>query len=83
MNRNARIKETSNKGSTVKSMIETLYRDDGLYITADVRERDDVESGRSLTGITIANGDSAHGWAVNLNGRQARTLLRVLQKAVF
>lgn len=78
-NRNARIRESMTSGSTLE--VETAFRDDGtLLASADVRERSDVGTGRSLTGLSVK---TAGGRNIRFSGAEARTLLRVLQQAAY
>lgn len=75
-NENARIAET---GEGSRTEVATANRDFGtLEATAQVRLRNDVESGRSLTGLSIK---TSSGQRVRLSGHEARTLLRVLERA--
>lgn len=77
-NRNARITESDFSGGIE---IETKGRDYGtLLARADIRERNDVASGRSLTGLSIT---TAGGRNIRFSGPEARTLLRVLEKAAY
>ena len=76
-NENARITETG-EGARVEVM--TANRDLGtLEATARVRLRNDVETGRSLTGVSIK---TSSGRQIRLSGHEARTLFRVLERAV-
>ena len=77
-NRNARIREAMVSGSTLE--VQTAGRDAGTLVArADVRERTDVETGRSLTGLSIR---TSGGRNIRFSGPEARTLLRVLEAAV-
>jgi hypothetical protein len=77
-NRNARIREEMTTGSTLE--VQTAYRDEGTMVArADVRERTDVLTGRSLTGLSVK---TAGGRSIRFSGQEARTLLRVLEQAV-
>lgn len=77
-NRNARITESLTTSTTLEVL--TSNRDEGTMIArADVRERSDVETGRSLTGLSVK---TAGGRNVRFSGPEARTLLRVLDQAV-
>ena len=77
-NRNARIEQRLTSGSTLE--VVTARRDEGcLEARVDVRERTDVRTGRSLTGLSVR---TAGGRSIRFSGREARTLLRVLQHAV-
>lgn len=76
-NKNARI-TTSFTDSGMR--VETSYRDFGTLETAiDVRFRNDVESGRSLAGMSLKTAGGRH---IRLNGHEARTLFRALEQAV-
>jgi len=76
-NENARITETV-EGTNIE--VTTSYRDTGtLEATANVRERNDVYTGRSLTGLSVK---TSGGRNIRFSGREARTLLRVLEQAV-
>lgn len=76
-NRNARIGETPVTGTTLE--VETRNRDEGTMVAvADVRLRNDTETGRSLTGLEVTR---ANGRSMYFTGPEARTLLRVLQAA--
>lgn len=76
-NENARIVEFGIEDGVE---VSTAYRDEGtLEASAQVRLRNDVETGRSLTGLRIT---TAGGRTLNLNGHEARTLFRVLDTAV-
>lgn len=78
-NKNARIAQILNRRSQRKLRVVTSNRDDGaLTARADVRLREDVETGRSLTGLSL----KGEGWNVRLSGSEARTLYRVLTQAV-
>ena len=71
----ARINETRDKtGVIVQTQGNTA-----LDATAYIRERADTETGRSLTGLNVTTNS---GETFNLNGFEARTLYRVLQRAV-
>lgn len=75
-NRNARIEE---RGTGVHREIFTAMRDpETMTARVDVRERTDVASGRSLTGLSIK---TAGGRSVRLTGHEARTLYRILERA--
>ena len=77
-NRNARITESSTTGTTLE--VVTANRDEGtLLARVNVRERSDVESGRSLAGLSVK---TAGGRNIRFTGPEARTLLRVLAQAV-
>jgi hypothetical protein len=76
-NRHARIEELG-EGSKIE--LVTSNRDVGtLTASARVRSRNDVETGRSLTGLSIK---TAGGRYVRLSGFEARTLYRILDRAV-
>lgn len=76
-NRNARISET---GDGTQREVETVYRDPGtLEARVDVRERNDVETGRSLAGLSLR---TAGGRNIRFTGPEARTLYRLLDRAV-
>lgn len=77
-NKNARIGQKCL--TQTRLSVETLNRDNGsLRARVNVRERTDVVSGRSLQGLSIK---TASGRNMRFSGREARTLLRVLQSAV-
>lgn len=77
-NRNARIRESA-QGDSHRE-VETSGRDLGtLLARADVRMRDDVETGRSLTGLSIK---TSGGRNIRLTGLETRTLYRILDQAV-
>lgn len=77
-NRNARITEVD-FGSLRE--VQTHGRDFGtMTARADIRERTDTESGRSLRGLSVT---TAGGRNVRFSGREARTLLRVLERAAY
>lgn len=72
-NRRARIVES-------EGAVATAYRDPGtLTAQANIRERNDVETGRSLTGLSV---QTAGGRSIRFTGPEARTLYRVLSRAV-
>jgi hypothetical protein len=76
-NKNARIREVVNQG---RLEVSTSNRDTGtLTASAIVRERSDVQTGRSLTGFNIR---TSGGRNINFSGLEARTLFRVLEQAV-
>lgn len=77
-NENARINEVGSDGSRFE--VTTSGRDFGtLEATARVRRRSDVTTGRSLTGLSIK---TKGGRQIRLSGHEARTLFRVLRRAV-
>lgn len=78
VNRNARIVE----GQVAPGGLEvtTAGRDTGtLEARVEVRQRTDVETGRSLTGLAVR---TASGRTIRFTGAEARTLFRVLDRAV-
>ena len=76
-NENARIVEKFEESDLV---VKTANRDpDTLVASAQVRERNDVTTGRSLTGLSIM---TRGGRQIRFNGHEARTLFRVLSQAV-
>ena len=76
-NENARINERR-RGD--KIVVTTDYRDPfTLTAEARVRERNDVETGRSLTGLSLT---TRGGRQIRFNGHEARTLFRILSQAV-
>lgn len=76
-NRNARIVEG---GDGAIREVMTKGRDyASLEARADIRERTDVMTGRSLTGLSMK---TAGGRNIRLSGHEARTLFRVLERAV-
>ena len=76
-NQDARIRVRS-EGASIA--VDTAYRDPGtLQARADVRERYDVETGRSLTGLSVR---TAGGRSIRFTGSEARTLYRILDEAV-
>ena len=79
-NKNARIAQYPDQDHCRRLEVLTKNRDLGtLLVKADVRLRDDVESGRSLTGLSLK---TAGGRNVRLTGPEARTLLRILDRAI-
>lgn len=77
-NQDARIRVRRDQPSALA--VDTAYRDPGtLCARADVRERYDVETGRSLTGLSVR---TAGGRSIRFTGAEARTLYRVLDAAV-
>lgn len=77
-NRNARIAQVALSGTTLNVL--TANRDEGtLRARANVRERIDVETGRSLTGLSV---QTSGGRYIHFTGAEARTLFRVLDQAV-
>ena len=61
-------------------VVRTSRRDPGtLTASARVRHRNDVFTGRSLTGLEIT---SSGGRVTKLTGTEARTLYRVLDRAI-
>lgn len=81
-NKSARIKvDVRNRDANrrVTFAVRTANRDEGTMVArADVRERDDVFSGRSLRGLSVK---TAGGRMIRFSGSEARTLLRVLSQA--
>ncbi len=76
-NRNSRITEST--VTNTRFRVSTAGRDnDTLFATADVRERSDVKTGRSLSGLSVR---TAGGRRIRFSGHEARTLLRVLETA--
>lgn len=79
-NRTARITEFSDSDLDRRNTtVFTNYRERGtLKAEAGVRFRDDVTTNRSLTGLTIT---TSNGKTLELTGREARTLQRLLDRA--
>ncbi len=76
-NGSARITEVGSRRA--RFSVKTSNRDLGsLEATARVRRRNDVTSGRSLTGLSLR---TRGGRQIRLTGHEARTLLRVLSRA--
>lgn len=76
-NENARITERRGDAGLI---VETQYRDpDTLTVQVRVRERNDVITGRSLTGLSLT---TRGGRQIRFGGHEARTLFRTLSQAV-
>ena len=66
--------------TSLGAVVKTVRRDPGtLTASANVRHRNDVLTGRSLTGLEIK---SSGGRVTKFTGSEARTLYRVLNKAI-
>ena len=79
-NKNARIAQVPNQDSRSDFGMLTQYREPGtLEARVDVRLRDDVETGLSLTGLSLR---TSGGRNVRFTGAEARTLFRLLDRAV-
>lgn len=77
-NKNARLVERSVTSNALE--VETQYRDEGtLEARAGVRFRTDTIEGASLTGLSVK---TAGGRNVRFSGSEARTLYRLLRKAL-
>lgn len=75
-NKSARIEDVES-GMTLE--VKTTGRDEGtMTARADVRLRNDVTSGRSLTGLSVK---TAGGRSIRFTGAEARTLYRLLANA--
>lgn len=77
-NKNARLEE---RGAGRNRRIITAHRDGGsLVAQARFRRRNDVATGRSLTNFEIVSEDGQ--CLLTFSGRAARTLYRVLDRAI-
>ncbi len=81
-NKNARIKfsKRNTRNNRVTYSVSTTGRDESsLTARVDVRERNDVFTGKSFRGLSVK---TANGRNIRFTGSEARTLFRVLQQAV-